>query len=226
MDMKNLKIIISILAVTITTNIYSVSNDYVMNLDQKQYNESISVEVYSTNEIEEIKYFDTNDISDFLLSNGTTYSGNITAGAYIVPVNNGAFPDGYTYYEFNATNKSFTGVSSTLTFDTNNAWLWYGYNQNFHHAGSYQGTVGSYSIGNRISFLIKQPEGKLWIAKDGVWMNGTDPEIGSSPTQQLTPNQQYFPAAATGTGAGSSTQFHFSYDQWLHYDTLMSWLEE
>lgn len=210
-------------------NILTINaSEYLITLDDKHYESSILVKDYIAPIVQDspvVQDFYSNDISHFTLSNGTTNSGNITTGGYIVPVNNGSFANGYTYYEFNATHHSFTGISSTLTFDSANSWLWYGYNQNFYYNSAYQGVVGTYGISNRISFLIKQPEGKLWIAKDGVWMNGTDPEINSVATQQLTPNQQYFPAAATGTGAGSSTNFHFKYEEWLHYDSLMSWLD-
>jgi hypothetical protein len=125
--------------------------------------------------------------------------------------------------EFNATYASFIGVSSTLIFDSSKSWLWYGNNGNFYNNSAYTVFFGNYAYSNRMSFLIKQPEGKLWIAKDGVWINSGNPELDLNITQQLDANQQYFPA--TGTTSGSTTNFHFSYDDWLYYDDLMSWLK-
>lgn len=70
---------------------------------------------------------------------------------------------------------------------------------------------------------VKQPEGLVWVAKNGTWKGS--PELGSGATADYTDGSTLYPHTGTGSSGGSTSTLYFNNSDWIHYDTLMSWLQ-
>lgn len=218
-----MKINIVIIATFMITNLFAT--EYRINLDNKHYKNSIVITPYVPEE-PETPILPVTDISSFLLSNGTTEIANYTTTTKTVQVTNGILPEGYSYLEFTGTIYTMAGVSSVNNIgysDGTRQTSIYGSNGAVYGFGTNTGKT--YTTGNRLSILVKQPEGKMWFAKDGFWALSGNPQAGTGFVADYADNTTLFPHLGSGSSGGASSQLILNSEDWLHYDNLMSWLE-
>ena len=219
--MKKILIVVSLLSLLGLS-----STTYNINIDSKHYKSGILVEDYIETDAPIVPEEPVSDISNFLLSNGTTGISNYTNTSKVVSVVNAVLPEGYSYWEFTGSKYTMAGVSSVTNIgysDGSRQTSVYGSNGKVYGFGTNTGKA--YTTGNRLSILVKQPEGKVWFAKDGAWALSGNPEAGTGFIANYTDNTPLFPHLGSGSSGGASSQLILNSEDWVYYDNLMSWLE-
>lgn len=140
----------------------SQASNYVVTLDDKHYQESISVTEYIAPESPSIPsnpVFNLNDVTT------NDYSGNVAwnRGCQCYSLLDENLSDGWSYLEFKLSNSYKVAAGGGVAMNGSMISQLYGSN------GS------TFANNSTISVLVKLPEGKVWYAKDGSWLSGANP---------------------------------------------------
>jgi hypothetical protein len=219
-------ILISAIGLLTTVN----ASEYKTSINSSSYNKNIKIELYTKPDIlPEEPLLPVANIADFVFPDGSTQIVGYGNTTRLVSVSNGVLPEGYSYWEYKTTRYGMVGVSSVASVS-------------YSHGGQtsiYCSTGGIYGFGlstgvscnesDRMSILVKQPEGLVWYAKNGSWTRGaTSSGILSQSSgfiANYADNTTLFPHIGSGSSGGSTGTLYFNPEDWLHYDNLMSWLE-
>jgi hypothetical protein len=203
----------TLLIALLTTSIINAS-DYLITLDSKHYDDSVQVKEYIDTSKPVVPQYNLNNVST------VDYNGNISysRGCQCYTFFDESLTDGWSYMEFTLSNSYNVAASAGIAVNNSMQSHYYGSN------GS------NFRNGDRISILVKLPEGKIWFAKNGSWTTGNPKDylddIGTgNPNGNITVSEGDNVTFATFSGTNSTTTYYNIYNnkagrEFIHLESL------
>jgi hypothetical protein len=96
-------------------------------------------------------------------------------------------------------------LTGSLGYSTSDGWAFWGSNVGARHGGS-TAVAGTSAAGDVFGFAVDEPNGEMWIRKNGTWIQG-DPETGTSPIWTDLSGTLYAAACPWDIGASITMRF-------------------
>lgn len=183
-----------------------LAEQYLMTLEDKHYKGYVVEKPVENDNSNQPSGFVLNDLSH------VNYNGNTTwgAGCQCNLILSGNLSDGWNYAEFRFSNWANVAAGGGLAINGSPASLYYGNN----------GT--DFSNNQIISVLVKLPEGYVWYAKSGVWIQGNPRDFlnnvsDGNPRSRITVNEGDNVTFRTFSGTPSGTTTYTIYNSNYNY---------